>query len=96
MSQVPFRLVQTVLSASVSVWLAREAGRAFKTGRASGRYLSFRRHENPMLFWLIVTLQICFSGIYFFSRPRLDPSAVNREPRVCRRLLQAAGLIWTL
>jgi hypothetical protein len=63
MSQLPLRLMQTALSASLGVWLVREAIRALKTGQARGRYLSFERRENPALFWLIVTLQIGFSAV---------------------------------
>jgi len=65
-SQLPLRLFQTILSASLGVWLVREAVRALRTGVASGRYLSFRRRENAALFWLIVTLQVVFSGVCLF------------------------------
>jgi hypothetical protein len=51
------RFLQGTLSLALGGWLTYELFRALSTGRARGRFLSFERRQDPILFWMVVIVQ---------------------------------------
>jgi hypothetical protein len=66
MTQLPLRVFQTAASGALAAWLVREAVRAVRSGQARGRYLSFKRAESPMPFWLVIIAQAALAGVCLF------------------------------
>jgi hypothetical protein len=59
-------LIQMILCLGVGAWLMFELFRALRTGEGRGRFLSFKRGEDPALYWLVILAQASLATMCFW------------------------------
>ena len=55
-----------VLMTALAAWLGYDAVSAMRSGVANARGILYPRTKHPMMFWLIVTVQIGFTILCFY------------------------------